>query len=234
MTLLTVVREPEDLVEPAAAWLAAEIAAAIDARAACLRGALGRPDARAGLPRAGVGAGNRLGQGGGVLRRRARGAAPTTPRATTAWCGRRCCRGCRSRRRASTAWRPSGRTGTRRPGSTSIGSPGARPPGARHRGGRAHRVAVPPLARAGRAAPAGAPGGGDEVAGGAHDDHPAGDRGGAPGGGDRDRRGQGRRVARALEGPLAPTELPGQLARRGAWFLDRAAAAMLTAPKVGT
>jgi 6-phosphogluconolactonase len=40
-------------------------------------------------------------------------------------------------------------------------------------------------------------------------------------------------VARALEGPLAPTELPGQLARRGAWFLDRAAAGMLTAPKVG-
>jgi 6-phosphogluconolactonase len=40
-------------------------------------------------------------------------------------------------------------------------------------------------------------------------------------------------VARALEGPLAPRELPGQLARRGAWFLDRAAAAMLTAPRVG-
>jgi 6-phosphogluconolactonase len=40
-------------------------------------------------------------------------------------------------------------------------------------------------------------------------------------------------VARALEGPLAPKEVPAQLARRGAWFLDRAAAALLTAPRVG-
>jgi 6-phosphogluconolactonase len=40
-------------------------------------------------------------------------------------------------------------------------------------------------------------------------------------------------VARALEGPLAPREVPAQLARRGAWFIDRAAAAMLTAPRVG-
>jgi 6-phosphogluconolactonase len=39
-------------------------------------------------------------------------------------------------------------------------------------------------------------------------------------------------VARALEGPLAPAEVPAQLARRGEWFLDRAAAAMLTAPRV--
>jgi 6-phosphogluconolactonase len=39
-------------------------------------------------------------------------------------------------------------------------------------------------------------------------------------------------VARALEGPLAPKEVPAQLARRGAWFLDRAAAGKLTAPKV--
>jgi 6-phosphogluconolactonase len=31
-------------------------------------------------------------------------------------------------------------------------------------------------------------------------------------------------VARALEGPLAPLELPIQLARDGVWFLDRAAA----------
>ncbi|HET8834063.1 MAG TPA: 6-phosphogluconolactonase, partial [Gemmatimonadales bacterium] len=31
-------------------------------------------------------------------------------------------------------------------------------------------------------------------------------------------------VARALEGPLAPREVPAQLARRGAWFVDRAAA----------
>jgi len=35
MTLLTVVREPADLVEPAADWLRDEIAAAIDARGAC-------------------------------------------------------------------------------------------------------------------------------------------------------------------------------------------------------
>lgn len=40
-------------------------------------------------------------------------------------------------------------------------------------------------------------------------------------------------VARALEGPLSPTQVPAQLARRGAWFLDRAAAAKLTAVKVG-
>jgi 6-phosphogluconolactonase len=39
-------------------------------------------------------------------------------------------------------------------------------------------------------------------------------------------------AARALEGPLAPKEVPAQLARRGAWFLDRAAAGMLTALKV--
>jgi 6-phosphogluconolactonase len=36
-------------------------------------------------------------------------------------------------------------------------------------------------------------------------------------------------VARALEGPLALTETPAQLARRGVWFLDRRAAARLTA-----
>ena len=36
MTLLTVVREPADLVEPAADWLRDEIAAAIDARGACV------------------------------------------------------------------------------------------------------------------------------------------------------------------------------------------------------
>jgi 6-phosphogluconolactonase len=35
-------------------------------------------------------------------------------------------------------------------------------------------------------------------------------------------------VARALEGPLSPKEIPIQLARRGVWFLDRAAAAQLT------
>jgi 6-phosphogluconolactonase/glucosamine-6-phosphate isomerase/deaminase len=40
-------------------------------------------------------------------------------------------------------------------------------------------------------------------------------------------------VARALEGPLSPKQVPAQLARRGAWFLDRAAAAQLTAVKVG-
>jgi 6-phosphogluconolactonase len=39
-------------------------------------------------------------------------------------------------------------------------------------------------------------------------------------------------VARALEGPLAPEEVPAQLARRGAWFLDRAAASRLTAVRV--
>jgi 6-phosphogluconolactonase len=35
-------------------------------------------------------------------------------------------------------------------------------------------------------------------------------------------------AARALEGPLSPKEIPIQLARRGVWFLDRAAAAQLT------
>jgi 6-phosphogluconolactonase len=40
-------------------------------------------------------------------------------------------------------------------------------------------------------------------------------------------------VARAIEGPTAPAEVPAQLARGGAWFLDRAAAAMLSARKVG-
>jgi 6-phosphogluconolactonase len=40
-------------------------------------------------------------------------------------------------------------------------------------------------------------------------------------------------VGRALEGPLAPMEVPAQLARRGAWFLDRAAAARLTGVRVG-
>jgi 6-phosphogluconolactonase len=35
-------------------------------------------------------------------------------------------------------------------------------------------------------------------------------------------------VARVLEGPPAPGELPAQLARQGVWFLDRAAAGRLT------
>jgi 6-phosphogluconolactonase len=35
-------------------------------------------------------------------------------------------------------------------------------------------------------------------------------------------------VARAVEGPLEPEAVPAQLARRGVWFLDRAAAARLT------
>jgi 6-phosphogluconolactonase len=39
-------------------------------------------------------------------------------------------------------------------------------------------------------------------------------------------------AARALEGPLDPKALPVQLARRGVWFLDYAAAALLTSPKV--
>ena len=39
-------------------------------------------------------------------------------------------------------------------------------------------------------------------------------------------------VARAVEGPLDPKAVPAQLARRGAWFLDRAAAGRLTAPRV--
>ena len=34
-------------------------------------------------------------------------------------------------------------------------------------------------------------------------------------------------IARALDGPEHPVELPVQLARRGAWFLDRAAASAL-------
>jgi 6-phosphogluconolactonase len=39
-------------------------------------------------------------------------------------------------------------------------------------------------------------------------------------------------VARAIEGPLAPQAVPAQLARRGTWFLDQAAAARLTAPRI--
>lgn len=35
-------------------------------------------------------------------------------------------------------------------------------------------------------------------------------------------------VARSLEGSWAPRDVPAQLARRGQWFLDRAAAAQLT------
>jgi 6-phosphogluconolactonase len=41
-------------------------------------------------------------------------------------------------------------------------------------------------------------------------------------------------VARAIEGPFAPKEIPVQLARRGRWFLDQAAAARLTARRVAT
>jgi 6-phosphogluconolactonase len=41
-------------------------------------------------------------------------------------------------------------------------------------------------------------------------------------------------VARAIEGPLAPKMIPAQLARRGCWFVDRAAAARLTARRVAT
>lgn len=40
-------------------------------------------------------------------------------------------------------------------------------------------------------------------------------------------------VARAVEGPDDPTALPAQLARRGTWFLDEAAAAGLTARRAG-
>jgi 6-phosphogluconolactonase len=39
-------------------------------------------------------------------------------------------------------------------------------------------------------------------------------------------------VARALEGPPDPQAVPVQLARRGVWFLDHAAATLLTSPKV--
>lgn len=41
-------------------------------------------------------------------------------------------------------------------------------------------------------------------------------------------------VARAIEGPLAPKEVPVQLARRGSWFLDQAAAGSLTSRRVAT
>ena len=41
-------------------------------------------------------------------------------------------------------------------------------------------------------------------------------------------------VARAIEGPLAPKDVPVQLARRGTWFLDQAAAGRLTAGRVAT
>jgi 6-phosphogluconolactonase/glucosamine-6-phosphate isomerase/deaminase len=39
-------------------------------------------------------------------------------------------------------------------------------------------------------------------------------------------------VARALEGSASAKEVPAGLARRGVWFLDRAAAARLTAQGV--
>jgi 6-phosphogluconolactonase len=41
-------------------------------------------------------------------------------------------------------------------------------------------------------------------------------------------------VARAIEGPLAPKDVPVQLARRGTWFLDQAAAGRLTAGRVAS
>jgi 6-phosphogluconolactonase len=41
-------------------------------------------------------------------------------------------------------------------------------------------------------------------------------------------------VARAIEGPFAPKAVPVQLARRGHWFLDQAAAARLTARSLAT
>jgi 6-phosphogluconolactonase len=41
-------------------------------------------------------------------------------------------------------------------------------------------------------------------------------------------------VARAIEGPWMPWEIPAQLARRGRWFLDQAAAERLTERRVPT
>jgi 6-phosphogluconolactonase len=41
-------------------------------------------------------------------------------------------------------------------------------------------------------------------------------------------------VARAIEGLIAPKAVPVQLARRGVWFLDRAAATRLAARRVAT
>jgi 6-phosphogluconolactonase len=41
-------------------------------------------------------------------------------------------------------------------------------------------------------------------------------------------------VARAIEGPITPKAVPVQLARRGIWFLDRAAAARLADRTVAT
>jgi 6-phosphogluconolactonase len=42
--------------------------------------------------------------------------------------------------------------------------------------------------------------------------------------------GKAEAVARALEGPWDPFETPSQLARRGTWFLDPAAAKLLSSP----
>jgi 6-phosphogluconolactonase len=39
-------------------------------------------------------------------------------------------------------------------------------------------------------------------------------------------------VARALEGGTEPKAVPAQLARRGTWFLDQAAASQLTTPRI--
>jgi 6-phosphogluconolactonase len=41
-------------------------------------------------------------------------------------------------------------------------------------------------------------------------------------------------VARAIEGPLAPKDVPVQLARRGTWFLDQAATGRITAGRVAS
>ncbi len=47
-------------------------------------------------------------------------------------------------------------------------------------------------------------------------------------------KGKAAMAARAIEGPWAPREVPAQLARRGHWFLDQAAAARLSDRQVPT
>ena len=114
-------------------------------------------------------------------------------------------------------------------------APAARRPAARHGRGRPHCVALPWLGRVGRARSAGGAGARLQAAGRTAYHHAAGDRGGAEGGRDRDRRGQGADGGTRHRGPIrAARRFPVQLARRGCWFLDQAAAARLTARRVAT
>ena len=227
MTRVTVVPEPADLVRPAAGWLAAEIGED-DPRSRRLRaGAVGRPDARAGLPTSLRGPRPRLGARAGVLRGRARGAAGSRGEQLSHGAGGAALPGRDSRLErpphGSRATRP-----RRRGARIRAGTPArARRPAARRGGGWAYRVAVSGLAGAGERRRLVVPVTGTK---------PPTERltitppviGAAPAGGvlatgrTRRRWWPGRSRARST-----PGEVPAQLARHGVWFLDRAAAGRL-------